>query len=51
MCKAVDIANDCHYYVILALIVMRSDNYFPLAVETASMVNVYNPKYDLLVEK
>jgi ABC-type glycerol-3-phosphate transport system permease component len=31
------------------LIVMRSDNHFPLAVGLASMVNVYNPEYDLLM--
>ena len=28
---------------------MRSDNYFPLAVGLASLVNVYNPEFDLLM--
>ena len=31
------------------LIVMRSDNHFPLAVGIASMVNVHKPEYDLLM--
>jgi hypothetical protein len=28
---------------------MRPDHHFPLAVGIASMVNVYNPEYDLLM--
>jgi ABC-type glycerol-3-phosphate transport system permease component len=31
------------------LVVMRSDNHFPLAVGVASMVNLYRPEYDLLM--
>lgn len=31
------------------LIVMRSDDHFPLAVGMATMVNVYKPEYDLLM--